>query len=311
MTNNRKTGFTLIELLVVIAIIGILVGMLLPAVQQIRETARRAQCLNNLRQIGLAVQNYHGVRQQIPPSRAADQYLTWPVFIMPYMEATNLYDQFDIKKKYVDQNTATVKIGLPIFFCPSRRSAENLSGWETLPGDPIGTTGDYAGNAGTTLHLVNDEWAKFTVEVDGVFNSGFENMNPESGGQLVRGEKGRYRMANILDGLSNTIFIGEKAVSYDHIGWPGGWGDGCIYNGNEPPAFMRIGGIGMPFSYKKNIVLPPPPDNRLLSFGSFHPAVCNFTFGDGSTTALSNTIDQETLRRLCSRNDGQVVTIPD
>ena len=294
--------------------------MLLPAVQQIRESARRAQCLNNLRQIGLAVQNYHGVRQQIPPSRAADQYLTWPVFIMPYMEATNLYDQFDIRKLYALQNTATVKIGLPIFFCPSRRSAENLSLSETQPpGSPlvnIGTTGDYAGNAGTTLHLVNDEWAKFTFEVDGVFNSGYANMNPVSGGQLVHGEKGRYRMANILDGLSNTLFIGEKAVSYDRIGYSGGWGDGCIYNGNEPNAFMRIGGIGLPFSYKKNFDLPldpppGPPKPRVLSFGSFHPAVCNFTFGDGSTTALSNTIDQETLRRLCSRNDGQVVTIPD
>ena len=98
--NNPRTGFTLVELLTVIAIIGVLVGMLLPAVQMVRESARRTHCSNNMRQLGIAIQAYHSAKEQIPPARAADSFLTWPVYLMPYMEGNNLYDQFDIQAVY-------------------------------------------------------------------------------------------------------------------------------------------------------------------------------------------------------------------
>lgn len=110
---NRKRGFTLVELLVVIAIIGILVGMLLPAVQMIRESARRTDCLNNLKQMGLAIHNYEGARQLYPPSRAADQFLTWPVFLMPFLENQNLYNEMELKKTYSEQNPDIVKNPFP------------------------------------------------------------------------------------------------------------------------------------------------------------------------------------------------------
>ena len=90
---NHHAGFTLVELLVVIAIIGILIGMLLPAVQMVRESARRVTCANNLKQLGLAVHNYHDSKQQIPPSRARDGFLTWPVYLMPYLELQNLQNR--------------------------------------------------------------------------------------------------------------------------------------------------------------------------------------------------------------------------
>lgn len=307
MTGPTRTAFTLIELLVVIAIIGILVGLLMPAVQAVRESARKTNCLNNLRQIGLAIQNYETSQKQIPPSRAADEFLTWTVHLMPYLEGNNLYNQFNIRQVYSMQDPNACKAALPIYFCPSRRSPESLSNSE--PNGSVGTTGDYAGNAGTTQYLPNDDWATFVNEVDGVFNSGFAYANPVSGGSLVGGGKGRYRFADIRDGLSHTLFVGEKAVSSDHFGVSGGWGDGCIYNGNEPLVSMRLGGIGMPLQHLKKFTVDA--SGRVLQFGSFHPAIVNFSIGDGATISLATSIDQETLRRLCSRRDSMPVTLPD
>lgn len=308
MRNQSRPGFTLIELLVVIAIIGILVGMTLPAVQMVREAARRTQCLNNLKQLGTAVHNYHDTRRFIPPARPADNFLTWTVFIMPYMEANNLYQQFDIQGLYAVQNPDTTRVGLPVLFCPSRRSPEFLSEFESN-GEIIGSVGDYAGNAGTEKYYDIDEhtWAGFEDTVDGVFNSGLAAQNRVSGGRLVAGERGRYSFRDIIDGQSNTIFLGEKAVSSDHLGEPGGWGDGCIYSGSQPGTFMRLGGIGLPIASQRK--LPTPGPGSVPVFGSYHPAGSNFSMGDGSTHFIPAATDEDVLRRLCSRNDGEVVSL--
>src|SRR5882762_10916997 len=109
---TRRTAFTLIELLVVIAIIAILIGLLVPAVQKVREAANRATCQNNLKQMGVAVQNYHGVTKQLPPIRilGGDGWASWFVLILPYVEQDPLFKQWDLSKRYVDQ-TATAQIG--------------------------------------------------------------------------------------------------------------------------------------------------------------------------------------------------------
>ncbi len=316
-SQNSRRAFTLIELLVVIAIIGILVGMLLPAVQMVREASRRADCLNRLRQIGLTIHQYHDVQKSIPPSRAADGYLTWAVLLMPFMEEKNLYNDFDIRLPYADQDPDVVQQGAYLYYCPSRRFPNVLSKFET-GGEPIGSIGDYAGNAGSNLYYQLDdgsgysgEWALFDTEVDGVFNSGFANQNPINGstGELIKGSRGRYKFRNVTDGLSSTIFVGEKAVSIDHEREPGGWGDGCIYNGNEPGTFMRLGGIGLPIQQSNEIAGPGP--GSIPTFGSSHPVVCNFVFGDGNTRGISHTISQDVLRRLCSRNDGESIPVLD
>lgn len=305
MNRQPKTGFTLIELLVVIAIIGILVGMLLPAVQMVREAARRTDCLNNLKQLGIAFTHYHDAKRRIPPARPADEFLTWPVFIAPYLEANNFYDRVDIRGRYATQDPELMQFAMPNLFCRSRRSQGELSQFES-GGEAIGSVGDYAGNAGTTQYLANDDWAQFDVDVDGVFNSGWAHDHPIDGlGRLVGGERGRYRFQDVLDGLSNTLFIGEKAVCLDHMGQPGGWGDGCIYNGNEPGTVMRLGGIGLPLTTKKRLGTPGPGATPM--FGSYHPGVVNFVFGDGHVTSISETIDEETLRRLCSRRDNMPI----
>lgn len=148
----KYRGFTLVELLVVMAIIGILVGLLLPAVQSVRETARNTHCINNIRQLGLAVQSYHSSKRQIPPSRAADGYVTWAVLLMPYLEGDNLYRGFETQLPYSAQDAEVVQAPIEQYFCPSRRSpGDSLSNFETY-GEEVGALGDYAGNAGSEKH---------------------------------------------------------------------------------------------------------------------------------------------------------------
>lgn len=301
-TANHRQGFTLVELLVVIAIIGILIGMLLPAVQMVREAARRTSCSNNLRQVGLAIQGYHDTRMMLPPSRGADGFLTWPVYIMPELELGNIHIQFDFSKPYAEQAPQLVQSPMQVMFCPTRRNSFRVSLGEA--GDaPRGATGDYAGNAGSSefFNLLQD-WARFENPTDGVFSSGFAIDNEVVDQRLVGGGVGRYQFRDIRDGLSNTIFIGEKGLNVDHLGEAGGWGDNSIYNGDEPFSFMRIGGPLIPLEGTTRSFAGQVP-----SFGSFHPGVCLFTLGDGSTTAISTDIDTETYRRFCSRIDGQQV----
>ncbi len=307
-------GFTLVELLVVIAIIGILVALLLPAVQTVRESARRTDCLNRLRQIGLSVQGYYDSVRRIPPARPADGYLTWTVLIMPWQEQATLFRNFDVQASYNAQAAGVPSHSADLYFCPSRRWPGEVSESETL-GEQVGAVGDYAGNAGSHVFFdfsgvgtpYTGEWALFHNEVDGVFNSGFANDNPIDPvtSKLRRRPYGRYRLKEITDGLSTTIFIGEKSVSSDHRGEPGGWADGCIYNGNEPGTFMRLGGIGLPIEADSDIDAPGP--GAIPTFGSEHKITCNFVFGDGGTRGISKLIDEQVLARLCARNDGQVV----
>jgi prepilin-type N-terminal cleavage/methylation domain-containing protein len=117
-----RRGFTLVEMLVVIAIVGILVGLLLPAVQIIREAANRTSCANNLKQIGLACLAYEADHQTLPPSFNLEQGASWMVMIMPYMEQDNLFKAWDLKKTYYQQSDTARLTQLPNYYCPSRRS---------------------------------------------------------------------------------------------------------------------------------------------------------------------------------------------
>ena len=135
MRTERRTAFTLVELLVVIAIIGILVGLLLPAVQQIRETARRIDCMNNLRQIGLATLMFHDTNQAFPPSRISSPFETpffrqtegpesWFVRLLPFVERNDLFELWDLSDDYVNQPRDAVATPVELFLCSTRHSVD-------------------------------------------------------------------------------------------------------------------------------------------------------------------------------------------
>ncbi len=339
-TTHFRSAFTLVELLVVIAIIGILIGMLLPAVQQVREAARRSSCQNNISQVITALHGFESARGEIPPSRfTAGPFnsVTWMVHILPHMEAGNLFDQFDLKRAYRDQPQEAVEGIVPSFHCPSRSRSFGLGALslsERQAGDPVGATGDYAGNGGSAFSKRTvsgfELWLTTSTrgEADGVFNPGSSKRNRLSGdgGQLVTAPRGRYRFASIDDGLSNTIFIGEKAVATERLAQPAAWGDACIYNGDDAHTSVRLGGkreLGLeqgdnefgnervldipilsPFQADQMAVAEAGSFFDLPSWGSAHSSVCNFALGDGSVRSIVSDLDLETLHRLCSRNDG-------
>ena len=166
-SRSRRRGFTLVELLVCIAVIGILVGLLLPAVQHVREAANRTSCFNNLKQIGLAMHNYHDVNFHLP-AFTRDDYTaaTWAVVILPYMEQDNLYQQWDLSRSYYQQSDMARLTPVPNYYCPTRRtphtaptaSQPDLAGYGDWPSPllaavnwplplppvpPIGGPGDY------------------------------------------------------------------------------------------------------------------------------------------------------------------------
>ena len=188
-----KNGFTLVELLVVIAIIGILIGMLLPAVQSVREAARRTRCQNNLRQLGLACLNYDSARQHLPPgvtdddSNLIDANHAGFVFLLPFIEQANLFDQFDLTtdwKSPINAPLATEVI--PGLHCPS--NAESEVG-ENETGAFAGAATDYAFSKGSTAYL----------SASAETQNGMFDVNSDR------------KLAAVTDGLSNTMMLGEAA----------------------------------------------------------------------------------------------------
>lgn len=308
-TATFRCGFTLIELLVVIAIVGMLVALLLPAVQKSREAARMTQCRNNLKQMGIAIHNFHDQRNELPPSRNYDHYMSWAFLILPHLEQVNLFKDWDPKLKYYYQNDEARLTGIPAYYCPSRRapsmnSTQNddiLSPFE-VSGHVPGTVSDYACSAGYGPAGV---WNWITS--NGAMIMGQATTDPPTVPEGYYAPpmaklltwKSRTAFKSLVDGTSTTILVGEKHVRPARFGIA--QEDGAIYNGDHPGNFSRCGGPGYP-------IAKSPTDAFRDNFGSYHEGVCNFLMGDGSARSINVMIATDLLGRLTARNDHEVIT---
>jgi prepilin-type N-terminal cleavage/methylation domain-containing protein len=316
-TNRRRRAFTLVELLVVIAIIGVLVALLLPAIQAAREASRRSSCANNLRQIGIAVHNYHNTFNFVPPARLQDAYPTWFAFIMPFVEQQSAHKLWQFDKKWFDNvNKPAREIQVSLFRCPSRTAPDlvisnfgDLGGASTVEG----AAGDYVGNGGNNNNYEGELVWWWNAESNGVVVSGPSfDIRPND----LR-IKSQVSFKQITDGLSNTLLAGEK-----HVPLGSEAKQGSIYDGDNQPNFARVGGTKTPIS-------PGGTDDFRCStrngcngravndpcycdtFGSAHPEIVLFAFADGSVKPLQITLDPNVLDALTVRNDDRVVSAAD
>jgi len=332
--SSRRPGFTLIELLVVIAIIALLIGLLLPAVQQVREAASRAQCQNNLKQIGVACHNYADVNGKFfPPSRQLLSYPgelaelhngaaeepdndedmgpTWAVFLLPYLEQENLYKLWNVA--YYPNGGASGSISggygvpytaqlpdarqgiVPTYFCPTRRGPD--SGFSDSTGGPPGALGDYACSIGTTG---GDNWVEATIDhmSDGAFELGINGKG--------------VRMQQITDGLSNTLLVGEKHVQkgkfgayYYNASTKIIVGDCSIYDGVNFMCSSRSAGVNPKNPSGPTYPLADSINDMAWKFGSYHSGgMTQFVFCDGSVHTIPNSVNPVTLGLLAGRSDG-------
>jgi prepilin-type N-terminal cleavage/methylation domain-containing protein/prepilin-type processing-associated H-X9-DG protein len=333
---SRRRAFTLIELLVVIAIIAVLIGLLLPAVQKVREAAARTQCLNNLKQIGLAMHNYHDVHSSFPPGnyQVPDDtayyrcFANWAIYILPFVEQGNLYNQYNLNLVTYDTtstNAAVKATPLKIYSCPSDPNNGQVLTPASTPGPFSGSpyaTGSYRGSAGTT-----DAGSNVWFDIPGFPTSAWwlgGNYQTKYGRGALHcvspGAPGASpeKITSITDGTSNTLLVGEYYTAttprrttfwaYSYTAYSlSEWDIGPVNTPNvgQPRCLLAdfdkcvaIGGNGGSDACKR-------------AWGSFHTGVINFVFCDGSVHPISTNIDVNfVFPALHTIAQGEVVSLP-
>ncbi len=314
--NQKSKGFTLVELLVVIAIIGILIALLLPAVQAAREAARRMQCTNHLKQIGLALHNYHGAHGSLPYgsgsccSRSNPEAWggIWCTMILPYLEMQPLHDAIDFKIHHQDLPESIVKSSIATYACPSDAAGEDaiLEGRFARDNPAVAMGLWYTGSMGPTMADSCLFCPDTSPKSDNWCCQGW-NLGTQAGGGFPWGSSvgmfGRYkrpvvRFEHVSDGLSNTLMVGETLPRQ------------CSFisafsvNFNLSPTNIPLNTL---LSNEQN---PNQDWYRVCGFKSRHPGGANFAMGDGSVQFLSETIDFRLFNALGTRAGGEAASVP-
>ncbi len=327
MVARPVRGFTLIELLVVITIIGILISLLLPAVQAAREAARRLQCMNNLKQMGLALQNYHaaigafppGYKSTVGPSDPADDKgpgWGWAALMLPYLEQTNVYNQIRFDKDIADPLNAAIRMtSLTAFLCPAD------DGDPTFNINKLGdSTPDYStpltDSAGNPVAVARSSYVGVFGNPEISWDPGYlaTDLDPVTG-EDRRGSKHRgmfcrntpVRMADVPDGTSHTLFVGERSMNLASATWTGSVTGGQVPpRTNGPSGFGPEGAPVLILGHTGDVYDDPPhtPNNHVNhvdDFWSRHTTGANFLYVDGSVHSITDSIDPRVWWALGTR----------
>jgi prepilin-type N-terminal cleavage/methylation domain-containing protein len=318
----KRRGFTLVELLVVIAIIGVLVALLLPAVQAAREAARRSSCQNKMRQLAIALHNFHDARGKFPPGAENAVYpkprmsgattfagTSWIVYILPYIEQQPLYKRYRFDLSYSStQNAAVGATIIPGLYCPSGPSPQQYTDPNSVvKGNPTTHYYGVMGPAGLTnpttnkigaitySYTVGDATSNGAWSAHGILSHYRETTGSASTNRIVR-------VADVIDGTSATLMLAERSM---HL--PNG-------QTNDYRTWIRgnNGGSGACkcVTYPINSTFYNGSNNfNHISFGSDHPGGCHFALGDASVRFLAETVDLSLYKAMASMNGGEVAPI--
>ncbi|MDX2035346.1 MAG: DUF1559 domain-containing protein [Isosphaeraceae bacterium] len=331
-TRRLRSGFTLIELLVVIAIIAVLIALLLPAVQAAREAARRIQCTNNIRQVALAMQNYHSSSGSLPPGRKGCCWGTWQAFVLPYLEQNSMYNSFNtmggngvpevnrMLRYEGPANTTVTQNRLSMLTCPS---SPVESPWASMPLKLSGvgphlTSHNYAVNYGNTTVTQVDLFTGTPQQI---------NFLASPFGDIYNTTRGAvFRLDDFTDGTSNTLLAAEVLQGVGR--WPNAtsnplgdlrgftwWGDAAGFSTYLGPN-STLPDILYTSAWCRSLMEGNPPctgPQAAFPAGMFgarsrHPGGLNAALGDGSVRFVKNTIDIRVWRALGSIRGGEVLS---